>query len=264
MLNATQVNRDLYLDLLRDVIINRIYDDPSIKPIKRTSWRHVLGLAGSTIGFESSARESGLDWPTVAHSMIGAKRMENLRQCVVKVIEDGIPGDLIETGVWRGGACIMMRGVLKAYGVADRKVWVADSFAGLPTPNKTKYSADKRDEHYKYDALAVSQEQVAANFRRYNLLDDQVCFLKGWFKDTLPKAKIERLAVLRLDGDMYESTIDALVALYPKVSPGGFVIVDDYVMIEACRRAVHDYLTKHNETPLIQEIDEAGVFWRKK
>lgn len=254
--------RDLYLDLLRDVLINKIYDDPSINPVKKTSIRRILGMMDGTLDYKQEARERGMDWPSVAHSMIGAQRMENLRQCVTHVIEDEIPGDLAETGVWRGGACIMMRGVLKAYAVTDRKVWVADSFAGLPKP-KSQYNADKADEHHKYDVLAVSQEQVAENFERYGLLDSQVCFLKGWFKETLPTAKIDRLAVLRLDGDMYESTTDAMEALYDKVSPGGFVIVDDYVMIQACREAVHDYLGRKNEKPEIKQIDGVGVFWRK-
>jgi O-methyltransferase len=90
---------------------------------------------------------------------------------------------------------------------------------------------------HKARELAVSLEQVKANFDRYGLLDDQVRFLKGWFRDTLPVAPIERLAVLRLDGDMYESPMDTLVNLYPKLSEGGYVIVDDYGAIPACRQA---------------------------
>jgi len=84
--------------------------------------------------------------------------------------------------------------------------------------------------------LAVPLEEVQALFRRYDLLDAQVRFLKGWFKDTLAGAPIERLALLRLDGDLYESTMDALVPLYDKVSPGGFVIVDDYYSCAPCGR----------------------------
>ena len=82
--------------------------------------------------------------------------------------------------------------------------------------------------------LAVPEEEVKANFRRYGLLDDQVRFLPGWFKDTLQDAPIDRIAVLRLDGDLYESTIQALDALYPRVSPGGFCIIDDYLAVKAC------------------------------
>jgi O-methyltransferase len=106
-------------------------------------------------------------------------------------------------------------------------------------------------------------EQVAANFHRYGLLDEQVRFVKGWFRDTLPTAPIGRLAVLRLDGDLYESTMEALIHLYPKLSPGGYVIVDDYGNIAPCRQAVHDYRQQQQIQDLIRPIDGWGVFWQR-
>ena len=106
-------------------------------------------------------------------------------------------------------------------------------------------------------------EEVQENFRRYSLLDDQVRFLKGWFCDTLPKAPIGQLAVLRLDGDLYESTMDGLNALYSKVSPGGFVIVDDYGDFAPCRNAVNEFRQLHGINEPIEKIDWTGVFWRK-
>ena len=84
-----------------------------------------------------------------------------------------------------------------------------------------------------------------------------------WFKDTLPDAPIDRIAVLRLDGDLYESTIQALDALYPRLSPGGFCIIDDYHAIKACRQAVTDYRAKHGLSAEIVDIDQTGVLWRK-
>jgi hypothetical protein len=205
----------------------------------------------------------GRIWPLVAHTMIGLKRLDNLEFCIEQVITNGVVGDLIETGVWRGGATIFMRAVLKAYGVTDRYVWVADSFEGLPPPEAGKYPHDAGDTLHEARELAISLEQVKANFERYGLLDDQVRFLKGWFRDTLPVAPIERLAVLRLDGDMYESTMDTLVNLYPKLSEGGYVIVDDYGAIPACRQAVHDYRSANAITEEIHDIDWTGIFWQK-
>ena len=155
-----------------------------------------------------------------------------------------------------------MRGILKAWSVADRKVWVADSFEGLPAPDIKAFPQDAGDIHHTLDFLKVSLKTVRENFARYGLLDDQVIFLKGWFKDTLPSAPIESLAVLRLDGDMYESTISALDSLYEKVSPGGFVIVDDYC-IRSCAEAVHDYRAQHAINEPIIDIDGTGVYWRK-
>jgi O-methyltransferase len=200
--------------------------------------------------------------PEGAETMIGVRRLESLRECVTRALDDEVPGDLIETGVWRGGACILMKGALAAREVTDRVVWVADSFEGLPPPSG-RYEADAGSAWHKVDTLAVSQDEVEESFRRYGLLDDNVRFLKGWFSETLPTAPIERLAVLRLDGDMYESTIDALNALYPKVSPGGYVIIDDYGCVPACRAAVSDYREANGIGDEIHKIDWTGVYWRK-
>jgi O-methyltransferase len=210
-----------------------------------------------------ASREDGYGWPTRAITMIGQKRLDNLQVLSEDVIARGIPGDFIETGAWRGGATIFMRAILKAYGVTDRVVWVADSFEGLPPPDPEKYPADAGSTLHKYAELVAPLSEVQRNFRRYDLLDDQVQFLKGWFKDTLPVAPIEKLAILRLDGDLYESTMDALVSLYPKLSTGGYLIVDDYGAVKGCKVAIHDYREKHGITEPIETIDWGGVYWQK-
>ena len=235
--------KELYLDLIRNCLLNTIYEDPD------------MGHAA----FSTSLRESGLAWPSKAHTMIGNRRMRNIQHTVETVIQENIAGDLIETGVWRGGACIFMRAILKAWKVTNRTVWVADSFEGLPKPSRPE---DAGDRHHEFRELAVSLEEVQSNFQKYNLLDEQVIFLKGWFSDTLPLAPINKLSVLRLDGDMYASTMDTFDALYHKVSPGGFVIVDDYGAIAACKHAVSDFRAKNNITAPIVDIDSLGVFWR--
>lgn len=267
-----------YLRLLREVIIDidnaarfqlTPYPKTRSNVLKRTAINtliNTLAKKGLTItGTDRSgiaAREIGLGWPLNGYSMIGAKRMENIRTCIEAVLQDDIPGDFIETGVWRGGACIYAKALFDVYG-ADRKVWVADSFQGLPKPDVEAYPDDEGDDLYSLEQLRISEEQVKENFKRFDLLDDKVIFLKGWFKDTLPSAPIEELAVVRLDGDMYESTMDGLKNLYPKLSPGGFLIVDDYGVIPACRKAVHDYRTKNGITEDIIDIDGSGHYWRK-
>lgn len=210
-------------------------------------------------------RLEGRDVPIYAETMIGMKRLNNLQQCIIDILRLDIPGDLIETGVWRGGATIFMRGVLKTYNVTNRIVWVADSFEGIPKPNKEKYPADalEGDKLHSFDYLKVSIDEVKNNFSNYSLWDDQVKFLEGWFKDTLPKAPIEKLAILRLDGDLYESTMDALVNLYPKLSIGGYCIIDDYGVLRGCRQAVEDYRTEQKITEQIIKIDYDGVYWKK-
>ena len=215
--------------------------------------------------FNQRARDLGLDWPADALTMIGMQRLTSLQHCVETVLAEDVPGDLVECGVWRGGASILMRAVLAVHGDETRRVWLADSFAGVPPPDTANYKADKGIKlHHAAGVLAVSETQVRANFERYGLLDDQVRFLPGWFKDTLQDAPIDRIAVLRLDGDLYESTIQALDALYPKLSPGGFCIVDDYHAVQACRQAVADYRQTHEISAEIVEIDGTGVLWRKQ
>jgi predicted O-methyltransferase YrrM len=109
----------------------------------------------------------------------------------------------------------------------------------------------------------VSLEQIQDNFRRFGLLDEQVVFVKGWFKDTMPTLPAEKIAILRLDGDMYESTIQPLESLYDRVSPGGWIIVDDYAIIPACKAAVTDFLAKRGLNPTIVPIDGVGVYFQK-
>lgn len=195
--------------------------------------------------------------------MIGMRRLDNLQFCVVDVLRNGVPGDLIETGVWRGGATIFMRGILAAYGDIDRSVWVVDSFQGLPKPSG-RYEADRDSKLWSHPQLSVSEEEVRTNFQRYGLLDDQVRFLKGYFQDTLADAPIEQLAVARLDGDMYESTIVALEALYPKLATGGYLIVDDYGAVRGCRQAVEDYRREHRIVEPLLKIDWTGVYWQRQ
>jgi O-methyltransferase len=216
------------------------------------------------VPFDPVARADGREWPPEADTMIGLKRLENLQYCVTEVIRKNVPGDFIETGVWRGGASIFMRALLKVYGDQTRLVWVADSFEGLPKPDG-RYQQDEGDRHWKLShTLAVSVEQVQANFARYGLLDNQVRFLVGWFKDTLPTAPINQLAVLRLDGDMYSSTMDALQSLYHRLSLGGYVIIDDYGAVPNCKQAVDDFRADHKITEQLHQIDWTGVFWEKR
>jgi O-methyltransferase len=196
------------------------------------------------------------------HTMIGRTRLDNVEQCLRTILGDGVPGDAIECGVWRGGTCVFMRAVFAAFGVHDRTVWVADSFAGLPKPTRAEdsgcdLSADA------FPMLAIDEDTVRETFERYGLLDGQVRFLKGWFRDSLPAAPIERLALLRLDGDLYESTLDSLHSLYHKVAPGGFVIVDDYGALPQCQQAVSEFRAGHEIDEPLLTIDWTGVFWRK-
>jgi O-methyltransferase len=268
---STNFGAELYLDLLRDCLTRSVFPEPWLPAVyDHGSWQNAVMAPIQKIlrlkklylcyryAVEPQTREFGQDWPPEAETMIGLKRLGNLRHCCLDVLRCGIPGDFCETGVWRGGACIYMRGILKAYGVTDRRVWVCDSFEGLPKPT---LQSDAGLDFWTRKILAVGLEEVKANFSRYGLLDEQVQFVKGWFKDSLPGIGAKQLAVLRLDGELYESTWDAISNLYPKLQRGGYLIVDDY-SISACKEAISDYREQQRIVSPIQPIDGNGVFWQ--
>ena len=277
-------SQKMYLDLLKTCLTASCYDESAweawdlgrsqpvpwsiTKPVKsiRSFGRRKFAdyLKSKNVAlihrapFDPSVRRDGRDWPLFAYSMAGHKRLDNVQACVEEVLAGNVPGDFIETGVWQGGMVMLMAAVLKVVGDTERKVWVADSFEGLPVPASDTDGADLSDDEY----LKVSLEKVKANFARFDLLSDQVRFLKGWFCDTLPTAPIEKLAILRLDGDLYSSTMDAPKNLYYKVSPGGYVIVDDYGGWDSCKEAITDFLKEHDLKPEIKTIDWTGVYWK--
>jgi O-methyltransferase len=266
----------LYLDLLKKCLTRSIFAEGyQVCEPRRGTWKgRAFAPAGRALAarglqlmrrvpHDPALRAEGGDWPAEAETMVGLRRLDNLEHCITDLHRREVPGDLIETGVWRGGATIFMRAVLKTLGDDERLVWAADSFAGLPRPDPEHYPADARDLLWSCPQLAVPLEEVRANFARYGLLDGQVRFLPGWFRDTLPSAPIERLALLRVDGDLYESTTIALRALYPKLSVGGFVIVDDYAL-PGCRAAVDDFRAEHGVTEEFERVDWACVFWRRR
>ena len=270
---------NLYIDLMKQTLAFTLWPEPLIPidtfnysrtPFKRLivsvvsralKFKHLQLARQRTISWDQ--RQEGRIWPGFADTMIGLKRLDNLQYCTETVLRENVEGDFIETGVWRGGACIFMRAILAAYGIKDRKIYVADSFEGLPKPNPEMYPADAGDMHHTCEFLAISQDEVEANFRKYGLLDDQVVFLKGWFKDTLPSAPIEKLSVVRIDGDMYSSTIEALNNLYPKLSKGGFCIIDDYAL-DGCRKAVDDFIADNGVDSEIKAVDWTGRYWKKE
>ncbi len=247
--------QDRYLDLLKRVLTDTIFsrepdaDDEGLQYVQDFIGHYIRGPA---------------------LTMVPLARLNNLHRCAVDAINHQVPGDFIETGVWRGGMTIFMRAILQAYGITDRRVWVADSFEGLPEPDAGKYPVEASTHSGKvmtsvYKHFAVSLDEVRDNFARFGLLDDQVGFIKGWFKDSLPSAPIARLAIMRLDGDYYESTMDALVNLYPKLSPGGYAIIDDYGedTWTYCRRAVNDYREREGLNQPLTRVDSKCFFWQK-
>lgn len=268
----------LYLDLLKRVLTRTGFDERApVGTPRHEDGSLDLGTIAHLIehdGVELTRRQSpdpvtrevGLDWPPPpdAETMIGTRRLENLRRCIADVIEHEVPGDVVECGVWRGGASIFMRGALEAYGDDTRNVWVCDSFAGVPPPDAEQFPADAGVDLSIFPELAVGPDQVQRNFQRYDLLDPRVRLVPGWFKDSLPGAPIESIALLRADGDLYESTMQILDNLYDKVSVGGWIVIDDYGAIEACRKATDEFRAAHGVGDPFETVDWTGVCWKRR
>ncbi|TQJ03197.1 TylF/MycF/NovP-related O-methyltransferase [Amycolatopsis cihanbeyliensis] len=261
---AWAASRDAYLDLMKRCLTR--YGDGEIflaGPLEKPTWATDDSTTMQDLAEGKYAHQD-------ADTMLGWYRLDNVRQCMERALEEGIPGDFVETGVWRGGTCMFMRAVLRAWDVRDRAVWVADSFNGFPPPDVEQYPADARFAsplaQQSLDAMPYSHSiglaEVQSRFRRYGLLDDQVRFLPGYFRDTIPQSPIEQVAVLRLDGDLYESTDVVLRHLYDRLSVGGYCIIDDY-SLDPCVRAVEDFRAERGITDPIEKIDWTGVYWRK-
>ncbi len=274
---ADRAAATLYLDLLQGALTRSLFDenlvpvDPggtSLKARVAAAMRRALEPRGLVLARRIDSREAFLDSPPIqqirtAETLIGPVGLAHLRSCIEDVLDAGVEGDFIETGVWRGGAAIFMRGALAAYGDEERVVWAADSFAGLPHPAATLYPQDEGDDSWVEESwFEIPLETVKRNFERYGLLDERVRFLVGWFHETLPEAPIERLSLIRLDGDMYGSTMEALRFLYPKLSPGGYVIVDDY-WLPNCRAAVEDYRAEQGITEEPVWVDRSIAYWQR-
>jgi hypothetical protein len=192
-----------------------------------------------------------------------------LRDLVHKVhgaVDAGVPGDLVECGVWRGGAAFLMAAVLAQRGDDSRRVWMFDSFEGLPAPRQVDGPAahayfENTDAPDYFDNCQADLDEVRASARRLGVAD-RTEIVPGWFDDTLPRTRerIGPIAVLRLDCDWHDPVELCLETLYDQVSPGGFVIVDDYYTYDGCAVAVHEFLGRRALPHRIRNLGDVAWF----
>lgn len=275
---ATEVDelRQMYIELLKSALRNSLY--ATVKPPTKVDLAQMwLFKQKLKYKFRSALsadalklRPHELYWTVQgnllpAHTLGSAANVDNVHNCVEAVLREEVPGDLLEAGVFRGGQSILMRGILKAYGITDRRVILADSFEGLPEPDADSNFDDviAHELLKKVGLFSATEEAVRENFKLYDLLDDQVEFISGWFSDTLPTAPIDKLAIMRLDADYYQSTMDALTNLYPKLSVGGWVILDDYGHPLGCRQAVGEFRERNDIADPIEMADDQVGFWQR-
>lgn len=210
------------------------------------------GGCETIVPFNAMLRHYGNDWPPTAYTMIGTQRLENFRAAILEVNRNHIPGAIIELGVWRGGAMILAAGVLKETGV-KRYLYLYDAFESMPG-----YSAAS-------NYLANSMKSVQSNFELFDVRDDHVHFEKGLFKDTVPAWKIESkpIAVLRVDGNFYDSYQDAMYHMYESVSVGGIVIFDDVMSHAPVQAFWLDFKKDQGVPEVLNRIDRHSAWFRK-
>jgi O-methyltransferase len=251
--------RAAYLDLLKLCVCDLAAT--STTSVART--REGVVMSRELRGDQLRLRAAGMDWPLHGLTMVGLTRLDDLQACVESVVRDGVAGDMIEAGSWRGGASLFMRATLDTLEGPGRTVWVADSFQGFPqAEGEPRDGYDLSADLAGCDFLAVSQEEVKATFSRLGC-DRGVEFVPGFFQDTLPGLASGRWSIIRLDGDTYDSVQIALKSLYPGLSAGGYLIVDDYASLDQCREAVDDFRREHGITDPIEDVDWSCVRWRR-
>lgn len=271
--------RRRYLQLLRKALVNLIYPEHEL----RLRYLEAQPPAEDRLGVQRALRDlryadaasfaelvackqDGQNFRRAvtrdAHTMVGLRRLDNIEWCATQIFAAGVEGDFLEAGVCQGGASIFMRALQVAHGEEHRRMWVADSFEGLPAP-RTEADAGLDFTEERMPWLAASLTAVQDNFRTYDLLSEQVCFVAGWFSETLPSSEVGKIALLRIDADLYESTRDVLLALYDRVTPGGFIIVDDYHAFRACRAAVDEFRAERGIADRLRRVDWTATYWRK-
>jgi O-methyltransferase len=189
------------------------------------------------------------------YTMLGARRGRTLHRLAAQVAREGVPGAIVDCGVWNGGSTILM-----AVAAPDRDVWAFDSFAGLPTPSEVD---GRKSFEFAGDCVG-SETRLREGIDRY--ADAERLHVRaGWFEDTIADAakEIGQVSVLHCDGDWYDSVRLTLEVFYPQVSPEGFVVIDDYGTWPGAKLATDEYRRAVHDRARLRRIDHTGRYWRK-
>lgn len=199
-------------------------------------------------------------------TLVDKIRCDNLYNICEIINKENIEGDLLEAGVYKGGCGLIMSYAIKKLSM-NKKVLLIDSFEGIPSSDNTKYGYSDNESHSEGE-FSISLEQVQQTFKKLEL-EDNVKFIKGWFKDTIPVLPVKEIALLRFDGDLYSSTLEVLENLYDKVVSRGFIIIDDYCL-SSCKEAVTKFILDRDLdikliNPYLNNMAApCGIYWRKE
>lgn len=253
---------------LRTDLPRRLYE-------RLRSARRSDDAASTGYSFEDSLSEDerALIAKVRPYTLTGAERIIATLDAVDYVVRRGIPGALVECGVWRGGSVLTMILGLQRHDVHDRDVYLYDTFEGMTAPNDYDTSAfedpatrtwarasamGRRAWDYFFDADVFGLEQVRELVLSTGYPAERIHFEVGAVEETLPARAPEEVALVRLDTDFYESTRHELVHLYPRLATGGVLMIDDYGHWDGCRRAVDEYFEQTGALPLLSRIDYTG------
>ena len=256
---------------LPDAVYDPLYNVAfrSYKALLRLFYfRHVL--YHSLFGSPSELTKAKLVHRVMSSSLVGSSGLEATFDAASEVIAHGIPGDFIECGVAQGGCSALMATVAKT-DPKERRMWLFDSFQGLPDPTENDYDSQKEiTGHHirplvRGSCLGTKGQVESLLFSKFGLSRDSVFLVEGWFQDTLPiwKDRVGPIALLRIDGDWYESTLCCLRNLYDQVSPGGWIIIDDYGVCFGCQKAVHEFLDSIGFSAELISDGRGGVLFCK-
>jgi len=240
--------RDAYVELIKRSITNYAYLGGAAPVREFSSATHYDARQGRWL-VDPLARPL---------TLLNRRQLDLIEQSMLTLEAQCVPGDYIEAGVWRGGVIILMNALLRAYGIAGRRIHAADSFAGIP--RNVRFKHDPVDTWS--DRWVASLDEVKQNIARFDLLDDRVVFVPGYFADSLGHLAGERFGLIRLDVDSYESVETSLTRLYPLLSCGGIVIIDDWHLVP-CRMAVGAYRSAHGITDPIMTAG-GNAWWVKQ
>jgi hypothetical protein len=202
------------------------------------------------------------------YTMTSPERIFALREAVRHVVAHGIPGSFVECGVWRGGSMMVVARTLLELGVTDRDLYLFDTFEGMPAPTVhdvdldgvsayDRWNSQRRNRFVPAEASA-GLDEVREAMDRVGYPVERIHYVQGLVEDTVPDRAPAQIAVLRLDTDYYESTRHELFELYPRLTHGGILIVDDYGHFQGAKLAVNEFLSQCGEPVLLHRVDYAG------
>lgn len=212
-----------------------------------------------------------------AYTLTSVERMYALYKAIEYIVNANIQGDIVETGVWKGGSMMLTALALQKFGDTKRKIYLYDTYEGMTRPSeKDIMIANKYPAQKKWDDIQKNKdykdiwfcraplEEVKKNLKTTNYPEDRFIFVKGDVEETIPKVMPEHIAILRLDTDWYASTKHALKHLFPRLVPGGVLIIDDYGHWQGAKEAVDEYFKRQQTTPFFIRVDKTGRLAVKK